>query len=105
MRILPQRVGKRETTIEAFVTGFKPGTSGRGHENLIGALEFGTHQPHGSVRALAWVSAWSDSDRAAMTQFDQPSPQTLNPAYLGRRALVTGQDEAVRSGRLRYARL
>ena len=31
---------KREITLEAFVTGFKPGTPGHGHENLIGSRPF-----------------------------------------------------------------
>ena len=64
---------KRETTVEAFVTGFKPGTPGHGHEDLVGAVEFSTRQTDGSVRPVAWVSAWSDSERRAMTQSDQRS--------------------------------
>jgi hypothetical protein len=32
------------------------------------------------------------------------SPQ-LNPAYLGLRTLITGQDESAKTGRLRHARL
>lgn len=96
---------KRETTIEAFITGFKPGTSGRGHEDLVGALEFSTNQVDGSVRPIAWVSAWSDSERRTMTRSDRSGPPQLNQAYLGRRALITGQDEAAKSGRLRHARL
>ena len=31
---------KRETTVEAFVTGSKPGTPGHGHADLVGAVEF-----------------------------------------------------------------
>ena len=96
---------KRETTIEAIVTGFKPGTPGHGHETLVGALEFGTCQTDGSIRPIAWVSAWSDPERSAMSQFDSSDFPTLNPAYLNRRALIAGQDESARSGRLRHARL
>jgi ATP-dependent DNA ligase len=57
---------KRETTIEAFVTGFKPGTPGHGNENQVGALEFSIRQTDGPIRSIAWVSAWSDSERWAM---------------------------------------
>jgi len=96
---------KRETTIEAFVTGFKPGTPGHGHQDLVGALEFSTRQTDDPVRPIAWVSAWSDSERQAMTRSDRSGTPHLNSAYLGRRALVTGQDEAAKSGRLRHARL
>ena len=96
---------KRETSIEAFVTGFKRGNPGRGNEDLVGALEFSTRHTDESVRPIAWVSAWSDSERRAMTLPDQTNSPRLTPAYLGRRALIVGQDEAVQSGRLRHARL
>ena len=96
---------KRETTIEAIVTGFKPGTAGHGHETLVGALEFSTRHRDESDRPVAWVSAWSDPERRAMTLPDQTDSPRLTPAYLGRRALIVGQDEAVQTGRLRHARL
>jgi ATP-dependent DNA ligase len=96
---------KRETRVEAFVSGFKPGTPGRGHEHQVGALEFSTRHPNESVRPVAWVSAWSDLERRNMTQTDRTESPLLDPTYLGRRALVTGQEEAVKSGRLRHARL
>ena len=96
---------KRESTVEAFVTGFKPGTSGRGNEKLIGALEFSVRHADGSVRPIAWVSAWSDPERARMTRTDGPGSALLDPAYLNRRAEIVGQDESARSGRLRHARL
>jgi ATP-dependent DNA ligase len=96
---------KRETTIEAFVTGFKRGNPGRGNEDLVGALEFSTRHTDESVRPIAWVSAWSDSERRMMTLPDQTNSPGLTPAYLGRRALIAGQDEAAQSGRLRHARL
>lgn len=93
---------KREITVEAIVTGYKPGNPGNGHENLVGALEFSLQQANQPLRPIAWVSAWSDSTRQAITQPNHPG---LNPAYLGRRALITGQEEAAKSGRLRHARL
>lgn len=96
---------KRETSIEAFVTGFKPGAPGHGHEDLVGALEFSTRRTDESVRPIAWVSSWSDSERRAMTIPDRTNSPRLKPACLGRRALIVGQDEAARSGRLRHARL
>jgi hypothetical protein len=40
-----------------------------------------------------------------MTLPDQTNSPGLTPAYLGRRALIAGQDEAAQSGRLRHARL
>lgn len=96
---------KRETSVEAFVTGFKPGTAGRGHEDLVGALEFSTRHADGSVRPVPWVSAWSDSERGNMTRTDGPGSPLLDPAHLNRRAVIVGQGESARSGRLRHARL
>jgi ATP-dependent DNA ligase len=96
---------KRETSVEAFVSGFKPGTPGHGHEDLIGALEFSTRHSDESVRPIAWVSAWSNSERQAMTVAPSSNSPLLKPDYLGRRALIVGQDEAAQSGRLRHARL
>lgn len=96
---------KREISVEGFVTEFKPGNPGRGNENLVGALEFSTRHPDNSSRPIAWVSAWSDEERREMTRLDRTGIPSLVPTYLGRRALITGQDEAVRSGRLRHARL
>ncbi len=96
---------KRETTVEAFLSGFKPGTPGRGHEHQVGAVEFSLREANGSIRPIAWVSGWSDHDRRAMTSPGPGGTPRLSPAYLNLRALVTGQDEAARSGRLRHARL
>ncbi len=96
---------KRETSVEAFVTGFKPGIPGHGNEDLVGALEFSTRHTDGSVRPVAWVSTWSDSERRSMTRTDGAGSPLLDPAYLNRRAVIVGQDEAAQSGRLRHARL
>ena len=95
---------KKETAMEAFVTGFKPGISGHGNEDLVGALEFSTRHTDESLRPIAWVSAWSNSERRAMTVATASSSPLLRPDYLGRRALIVGQDEAAQSGRLRHAR-
>ena len=96
---------KRELSIETFVTGFKPGKPGRGNEKLIGALEFSNRQANGAVRPVAWVSAWSDPERRTMTESNHPGSPRLNPAYIGRRALITRQEESAKAGRLRHARL
>jgi ATP-dependent DNA ligase len=95
---------KRKLTIEAFVIGSKPGSQGRGNQSLVGAVEFGVHLGDGSVSPIGWVSSWTDAERRAMTHLDPTGRPKLNPDYLGRRALITGQDAAARSGRLRHAR-
>jgi ATP-dependent DNA ligase len=98
---------KRKTavTVEAVVTGFKPGTPGKGHGHLVGAVEFSVPQPDGTTKPIAWVTSWYDEERRSMTRTDPSGNPLLNPAYLGRRAMITGQDHAARSGRLRHARL
>jgi ATP-dependent DNA ligase len=95
---------KRGVEVEAFVTGFKTGSADRGHRHLVGAVEFSVHRPDGSIQPLAWVSGFTDNERRAMTVGENGSIR-LNPAYLGRRAIVVGQDESARSRRLRHARL
>ena len=95
---------KREISVEAFVTGFKTGTPDHGHADLVGALEFSSRHTDESLRPIAWVSAWSNSERRAMTVATASSSPLLRPDYLGRRALIVGQDEAAQSGRLRHAR-
>ncbi len=94
---------KRGIEIEAFVSGFKNGSEDRGHRELVGAVEFSVLEG-GSQRPVAWVSAWSDDERQAMTVRREDSIE-LNPDYLGRKAVVVGQDESARSRRLRHARL
>lgn len=95
---------KSEVRLEAFVTSFKPGDQGNGHAHLIGAIEFSIRVPAGSVCPVAWVSGWSNAERQAMTWRDHDGGVHLNPAYLGRRAVIAGQDHAARSQRLRHAR-
>jgi ATP-dependent DNA ligase len=96
---------KRGLEVEAFVTGFKLGSPERGHSHLVGAIEFSIQEHNGSVRPIAWVSGWSDQERVAMTWKEPNGRPTLNPTYLGRAAVVVGQDEAGKSRRIRHARL
>ena len=94
---------KRGIKIEAFVTGFIPGTNG--HIGLVGAVEFGVRQVNGSIKPIAWVSSWSDEERRNLTHRGCNSAVELNPRYLGRKATLYGQDLSVRSQRLQHARL
>ncbi len=96
---------KAEVHLEAFVSAFKAGNPSNGHAHLVGAVEFSARQPDGSVQPVAWVSTWSDEERRAMTLHDAAGVIQLNPAYLGRKALIAGQDLAAKSRRLRHARL
>jgi ATP-dependent DNA ligase len=96
---------KTQVTVEAVVIGAKPGTPGKGHDGLIGAVEFGLPQPDGTFKPIAWVSALSDEERRSMTQTGPAGMPQISPALLGRRALITDQDHSAKSGRLRHARL
>lgn len=94
---------KRRIEIEAEIIGYKLGSSGRGNAHLVGAVEFGRRGPDGSIRPIAWVSNWADAERAGMTISSEDGPR-LRPEYFGRRAIVVGQDDATRCGRIRHAR-
>ncbi len=95
---------KRGVEVEAFVTGWKPGGEGNGHAHLVGAVEFSVRRDDGSACPVAWVSGWTDAERRALTTHDATGASRLNPSYLGRRALIAGQDHAAKSRRLRHAR-
>jgi ATP-dependent DNA ligase len=95
---------KKAVEVEAIVTGFRPGTKGKGHEHLIGAVEFSTVDADGGTKPIAWVSNWTDEDRERMTRRDGDTV-TLDPTMLGKRALVAGHDIAGRSGRYHHARI
>ena len=97
---------KRKKGIEvvAAVTGFKPGTKGKGNELLVGAVEFSTADENGGFTPIAWVSSWTDEERLEMTRVED-GITTLNPNYLGKKAVIGGHDIAGKSGRFRHARL
>lgn len=96
---------KRDIQVEAFVTDFKLGTPERGHAHLVGAVEFSIPNCDGQPKPIAWVSSWTDEERDVMTWKDREGNPTLNPTCYGRKAIIVGQDEAGRSGRIRHARL
>lgn len=96
---------KRGVEIEAFITGFKPGTPKRGHAHLIGAIEFSSRDENGNVHPVAWVSGWTDTERKAMTERDASGNVSLRSSWFGRQALITGQDYSAKSHRVRHARL
>ena len=94
---------KRGIEVEAFVTGFKPGTNG--HANLVGAVEFSVENADASRSPIAWVSSFSNEERLAMTTRDSSARVLLNPSFLGRRAVIAGQDRSAKSDRFRHARI
>lgn len=89
--------------VEAFVSGFKPGNNG--HSGLIGAIEFSTRRADGSSVPVAWVSNWPEQERRAMSSSDSTGNLVLTPFYLGKRALIQGQDHSAKANRIRHARL
>jgi len=96
---------KRSLQVEAVVSGFKPGTANRGNGHLVGAIEFSVPIGDGTVRPIAWVSNLTDDQRRAMTQYDHEGKVSLNSAFLGRRAILSGQDQSAKSWRIRHARI
>jgi hypothetical protein len=67
-------------------------------------VEFSLLEPDGTAKPIAWVTSWSDEERWSMTRTDPSGNPYLNPAYLGRRDLITGQNHAAKSGQLRRSR-
>ncbi len=96
---------KRGLAVTAFVSGFKPGTPDRGHGDLVGAVEFSCQQADGTASPIGWISSWTDAERRAMTAMDAAGRVGLNPDYLEKKAIISGQDLSARSRRLRHARL
>lgn len=87
--------------VEAFVSGFKLGSNG--HASLVGAVAFSVRNSDGSWVSVAWVSGWSDEERQAMTVRDVDGVVRLNPDFIGRRAILVGQDKSAKSRRVRHA--
>lgn len=96
---------KRGLAVTAFVSNFKPGSPERGNSDLVGAVEFSCEQDGGVTCPIGWISSWTDAERRAMTTIDAGGRVGLNPEYLGKKAVITGQDLSARSRRLRHARL
>jgi hypothetical protein len=68
-------------------------------------VEFSLPGAEGKSTPVAWVSNWSDAERAAMTHINNADICMLNSAYMGRRALIAGQDRSAKSNRFRHARI
>jgi ATP-dependent DNA ligase len=94
---------KRGIEVEAFVTGFKPGTNG--HTGLVGAVEFSVETADARRAAIGWVSSFSNEERLAMTTRDVLERVLLSPSFLGRKAIIAGQDRSAKSDRFRHARI
>lgn len=45
---------KKALEVEAEVSGFEPGTAGKGNENLVGAVEFSVRDGH-ALKPIAWM--------------------------------------------------
>jgi bifunctional non-homologous end joining protein LigD len=94
---------KRGIEVAAFVSGFKPGTNK--HQELIGALEFSQAAPNGRPHPVAWVSNFSDELHREMTATCDGGSVRLNPEFLGRRAVILGQEMSAKSSRVSHARI
>lgn len=92
---------KRAERLELIAVDYKLGTPGRGHENLIGAVGFAS--PNDPTTVVAWVSAWPDEERSAMSSKENERP-SLSAKFLGRRALIESYSRSMRSGRWTHAR-
>jgi ATP-dependent DNA ligase len=91
--------------IDAYITGtFTPG-SGK-YEGLIGSVDFGVYlSPSGVTHTIGSVSGLPDDIRKQLTDFDEHGNMRVNPAWVGRVAVLEGQDVSSRSRALSHARL
>jgi ATP-dependent DNA ligase len=91
--------------IDAFVIGsFTPGTGK--YEGLVGSVDFGVYlAPSGTLHTIGSVSGLSDEVRKQLTDFDERGNMRINPSWVGRVAVIEGQDISSRSLALSHARL
>lgn len=106
---------KEGDTVDAFVSGFKEGNKGTAYEGLIGALEFSVYltddndnyildeNGNATPYVIATVSGLSDELRNIISIKDAYGRVSINPNFLGRVAIVDGQDISSRNMRLTNA--
>lgn len=94
---------KKGLEVEAEVSGFKPGTVGKGNADRVGAVEFSVRDGN-ALKPIAWVSSLSDHERKSMTNLEDDSVK-LDPSVIGKKAIIGGHDIAAKSGRIRHAKL
>lgn len=97
-------------SIDAFVTGFEPGTADKRNGNYVGTLIFSVlldredgQEP--SYHEFAHVAGLTDEERIALTDWDENGNPILKKEYYGKVAVVEGQCVSARSLRLRHARM
>lgn len=94
---------KRSLTVEGIATNFIMGSNK--FSGLVGAVEFSELQADGSMKAIGWVSQFTDMDRLALTNRLLTFCPLVDVRELGIKALIVGQDLSAKSKRLRHARL
>lgn len=96
---------KRDLEITAYVSGFETGRPGSLNELRVAVLHFSVNTEKGP-RLVAKVSNLSNDLQKEITLRDRMARKTeLNPQWLGKVAIVTGQELAYKSGRLVSARI
>lgn len=79
--------------VDAWVSGFKPGTPGTENEGIIGALLFSVYLvPSGRVHQIAACSNFTREDRIAWTVKNPDGTISLRPDMYDRVAEVLGMD-------------
>lgn len=106
---------KTGDTVDAFITGFKPGNIGTANEGLVGALEFSVYltddnneyildeEGNPVVHHIATLSGITDELRQLASQKDQFGNVCLNPIFYGKVAEIDGQDISSRNYRFAHA--
>jgi len=92
---------KRRRDHDAFVSGFKPGETGSGWENLVGALEFTVNLKDGGTHVIGYASNVPLETRKEITVLVDGKP-TLRKDWYNRVAEISGQDISARELRLSH---
>lgn len=96
-------------TIDAWVTGWKPATEGKGHDGQIGALILSTNilREDGTsyVHEIAYCPNLTDAERERISVKDSEGKLALLPEMYGKVFEVDGQAITARSLRLKHPRI
>lgn len=96
---------KRQTELDAFVTGFVRGSLAGDYSDKVGSLIFSITTEEGPLE-IARISNLTWEFRKAISEFDRASNTvTLDPTIYGRVARVSGLEISYRAGRLVHPEL
>lgn len=96
---------KRDLEVTAYISGYEPGRAGSLNETRVAVLHFSVNTEKGPW-LVAKVSSLPNDLQKEITLRDKATRKVgLNQQFLGKVAVVTGQEIAYKSGRMVSARI